>query len=66
MAVGAHFAFNQTFMPAKIADEIMRGWFCFLLSGFDKKFKPEMSRSIEMPSEELCRAKEQNASLRSH
>ena len=57
-AVGSNVAFKQTFMPAKITDEIMRGWFRFLLSGFDKKFKPEMPRSIEMSSEELCRANE--------
>jgi hypothetical protein len=50
-AVGSHVAFKQTFMPAKITDEIMRGWFRFHLSGFDKKFKPEMSGWIEIPSE---------------
>lgn len=64
--VGSRVAFNQTFIPANITDEIMRGWFCFLLSGFDKKFKPKMSHSIEIRSEELCRVKGQNESLRSH
>jgi hypothetical protein len=49
-SAGSHIAFEQNFMPATITDEIMRGWFCFLLSGFDRKFKPGMSRSVEMPS----------------
>jgi hypothetical protein len=54
---GSHVAFKQTFMPAKITDEIIRHWFRFLLSGFDKKFKPEMSGSVETPSDGLCQAK---------
>jgi hypothetical protein len=50
-AMGSRVAFKQTFMPAKITDEIIRSWFRFLLSGFNKKFKPEMLGSIEMPNE---------------
>jgi hypothetical protein len=46
-AGGSHVAFKRTFIPAKITDEIIRSWFRFLLSGFDKKFRPEMSASIE-------------------
>lgn len=65
-ALGSRVAFNQTFIPANITDEIMRGWFCFLLSGFHKKFKPRISRSIEIRSGEPCRVKGQNESLRSH
>jgi hypothetical protein len=46
-AEGSHVAFKRAFIPAKITDEIIRGWFRFLLSGFDKKFRPGMSASIE-------------------
>jgi hypothetical protein len=49
-SAGSHIAFEQNFMPATITDEITRGWFCFLVSGFEKKFKPEMSDSDERPS----------------
>src|ERR1700692_4519233 len=49
-SAGSHIAFEQNFMPATITDEIIRGWFCFLVSGFKKKFKPEMSDSDERPS----------------
>jgi hypothetical protein len=49
-SAGSHIAFEQNFMPATITDEIIRGWFCFLVSGFEKKFKPEMSHSVERPS----------------
>ncbi len=49
-SVGSHIAFEQNFMPATITDEIIRDWFCFLVSGFEKKFKPEMSHSVERPS----------------
>ena len=49
-SVGSHIAFEQHFMPAIITDEIIRGWFCFLVSGFEKKFKPDMSLSDERPS----------------
>jgi hypothetical protein len=38
--VGSHIEFNQNFMPETITNEIIRAWFSFLLSGFDKKFKP--------------------------
>jgi hypothetical protein len=56
-AGGSRVAFKQTFIPAKITDEMIRSWFRFLLSGFAKKFKPEMSGSVETPSEVLCRPK---------
>jgi hypothetical protein len=49
-SAGWHIAFEQNFMPATITDEIIWGWFCFLISGFEKKFKPEMSHSDERPS----------------
>ena len=49
-SAGLHITFEQNFMPATITDEIIMGWFCFLVSGFDKKFKPEISHSVERPS----------------
>ena len=49
-SAGSHIAFEENFMPATITDEIIRDWFCFLVSGFEKKFKPEMSQSDERPS----------------
>ena len=49
-SAGSHIAFEQNFTPATITDEIIRGWFCFLVSRFEKKFKPDMSHPDERPS----------------
>jgi hypothetical protein len=49
-SAGSHIAFEQNFMPASITDEIIRDWFCFLVSGFEKKFKPDVPQSVERSS----------------
>jgi hypothetical protein len=49
--MGSHIAFNQGFKPAKITDEIVRGWLSFLLSGFDKKFNPELETGSALLAE---------------
>jgi hypothetical protein len=39
-SVRSHIALKQDFKPTIITNEILRAWFSFLLSGFDKKFNP--------------------------
>jgi len=52
--LGSRIAFNQHFDPPAITDEIMKIWFSFLLSGFNKKFNPgSYLESSEIPDNQI-------------
>ena len=51
---GSRIAFNQNFDPLAITDEMLKIWFSFLLSGFNKKFNPgSYLESSEIPEDEI-------------
>ena len=55
-SLGSRIAFNQNFDPPAITDEILKIWFSFLLSGFNKKFNPgSYLESSEIPEKEIVR-----------